>query len=84
MTNVVTIRDDIDLKTEPVLHVIEYLERLLIRAKAGEIRAVGVAVVTEGKGLATGWEGASGTRDSLGLCVGMLQHRYMAAIVNRD
>jgi hypothetical protein len=35
--------------------VVEALEAMLARAKAGEIRAVAMAAVTTGRGASTGW-----------------------------
>jgi hypothetical protein len=44
-----------DARLAPAPDVVEALEAMLVRAKAGEIRAVAIAATTTGRGSSTGW-----------------------------
>jgi len=56
--------------------VVEILEELLERAKAGELQALAFATVNGGGALGTGWNGNEGTRDVMGASISLLQSRY--------
>jgi hypothetical protein len=45
----------VNLPKEPVPHVVDFIERLLKRAKAGDVRAVAVAYVCGDGHIAEGW-----------------------------
>ena len=61
-----------------VPEIVETIERLLDRAKSGELQAFAFATVDGGAALATGWDGNEGTRDAMGASVSLLQSRYFA------
>ena len=82
MSNVVRFKGE-TLPGEPVEEVIETLESLLEAARSGDIRAFAFAIVRENI-LATGWDGAEGTRYAVGSAVAMLSHRYIASILDGE
>jgi hypothetical protein len=69
---------------EPEKGVVEILETLLERAKRGEIAAVAYATCSPAYTLATGWEGASGTRQQISCAVSLLNHRYHQRMMEQD
>ena len=76
---VVAFKDNI-LPSQPVQGVIDELESLLAEAKSGDLRAIGYCTVRENsKG--TGWAGDAGTSEGLATAVSMLQHRFIAALL---
>ena len=68
----------------PSDEVVATLERLLLDAKAGNLVALAYAVVREGNGQSTGWDGEAGTRHTLGTAIAMLQHRYVGDMLEGD
>lgn len=79
--NVVKLKPDETLDGEPDTDIIDKLERLLERAKSGDIRAFAYAVVQRQNVLATGWEGTAGTRCTLASSVGILNARYLEGLM---
>ena len=65
--------------TEPVKSVIDELEELLARAKAGEIKGIGFFVVNGGDGVATWWETGCASEAHMICGVSTLFHRVMRA-----
>jgi hypothetical protein len=65
---------------EPNADLVEALEVLLRDAQSGVLRALAYAVVREGNVIATGWDGSDGTRNSVGMAVMLLHHRYAGAV----
>ncbi len=65
---------------QPHQDLVEDLERLLDDAKSGHLRGLAYATVMVDNSKGTGWVGADGTRDGIGLAVGLLQYRYMQSI----
>lgn len=80
MTNVVKL-DGVTLDYEPDPHIIAELERLLARAKDGDLRAIAYATCNANGSTGSGWEGVAGTRLPLGAAVAMLQHRYTSKLM---
>lgn len=66
---------------EPDPDLVADLEKLLARARAGDLLALGFATVDEHGKLGTGWVGAGGTRWPLGCAIAMLGHRYPAELM---
>ena len=71
---------------EPSTQLIEELELLLAEARRGELIGIAYASAREsgepGNPITgTGWVGEAGTRHALGSTIGMLQHRYTAALL---
>jgi hypothetical protein len=70
---------------EPVAEIVETIESLLARARAGDIQAFAFALAhTEGNGFANGWDGNAGTRDQLGSAIAHLSHRYFSGAYGDD
>lgn len=67
---------------QPVEDIVELLERLLEEAKAGDIRGIAYAISLNNGCKATGWEEADGSRDPLCTAIGILQHRYLAGLLD--
>lgn len=67
--------------TEPDHELICLVESLLERAKSGELRALAYVTLTSEGCIGTGWEGVSGSRWPIGTGVGLLQKRYMDALL---
>lgn len=67
------------IKGQPDPLVVQQLEELLQRAKAGTL--IGFAYATVGSQIeqATGWVGAAGTRHAVGTAIDILQQRYVWA-----
>jgi hypothetical protein len=68
----------------PDAEVIERIEALLERARAGEIAGIAYAVVQPGGMMGTGWCGGNGTRDRLGFALNILRHRYVQTVIDED
>lgn len=66
---------------EPVDDVIEVLEDLLARAKAGDLTGIAYALTEKDGKQGTGWVGAAGTRHPLGTALMMLNHRYSQGLL---
>lgn len=80
MAEVVTLRGEA-VRAEPDADLVEHLEALLARARAGDLRAVAYATVDDAGTAGSGWSGVFGTRHPLGSAVLMLSHRYAAALL---
>ena len=63
--------------------VVEMLQDLIERAKAGELRSIAYAATTK-TDTCTGWTGGAGTRHSLGTGIRVLERRYIMAIMGED
>ena len=63
---------------EPVPQVVAFIERLLARAKAGDIRAIGVAYVRGNGHIADGWDrdGDPGLIYRLHSAIACLMHEF--------
>lgn len=70
--------------TGPDAEVIERIEELLERARRGDIVGIAYAVIEQNNGMGTGWCGGHGTRDRIGMAVGILNHRYISAVIEAD
>lgn len=68
----------------PPRDIIERLEGLLERARCGEISGFAYVTISPGGDRATGWDGIQGTRDALAAAIGILNHRYIAALYSGD
>ena len=68
------------ISNEPDQMVIDLLEDLLERAKAGDVQALAYANVAPGGAVASGWEGAGASVHSLGFAVSVLHHRYYSGL----
>ena len=66
---------------EPVADIVADVEKLLERARSGELRALAYATWGAGDIKGTGWAGDAGTRASLAMVIGMLNHRYFEALL---
>ena len=65
--------------------LVEALESLTERAKAGEISGLAWAGVVGAQGngdLVTGWDGAGGTKFLIGAAIMLLQSRYAESMVD--
>lgn len=63
---------------EPVLELVERLERLLAEARTGELRGIGYAAIRGGR-IATGWWWGDGVTNTDAIAaVSVLQHEYVA------
>lgn len=80
MSNVVGLRGEIPLYT-PVPEVIECLEELLARAKAGEVRAVALAYVLPEGITGTAWNSGAASRHELTSAIAQLEFRHMAQVM---
>lgn len=69
---------------EPVADVVERLETLLERAKAGEVVAIAFALLRPDGLVTTGWEVPDGERLRMAPGVMILAHRYGAALAGGD
>jgi hypothetical protein len=69
------------LPGEPNPELVAELERLLSAARSGDLRALAYATVREGNALGTGWRGSDGTRNSVGMSIMLLHHRYSASVI---
>jgi hypothetical protein len=65
----------------PSAEILDDLEMLMARAKAGTLIGFAYATCNEDGSQATGWSGEAGSRHPLGTAVMMLQHRYASAMV---
>lgn len=63
--------------------LINTLRELLERAEKGEIKGFAFCTVTHDNTKGTGWDGFD-CRDSLGLAIGLLNHRYLQATLSND
>lgn len=68
---------------EPIEAVVADLERLLDRARSGELVGLVYGTVHRDGSQATGWSGDAGTGDALGTSIMMLGHRYAAQMLTR-
>ena len=82
MADVLAFRDGA-LPGEPDQGVIEEIERLLEEAKSGELRAFAFATVLPNR-LGTGWAGAAGTRNDVGMAISLLAYRYPQAVMDQE
>lgn len=81
--NIVALRSGLAL-AQPSEDVIECLERLLEKARSGEIRAIAYATVVDPTGsgnpanvsLSTGWDSAYEMKFMTAAAIGLLGHRY--------
>ncbi len=78
--NVIPLRGE-RLPGEPYADLVVCLEGLLERARRGEIIAIGYATVSPDDVFGTGWDGAGGTRNGLGMAIAALGVRYPMAII---
>lgn len=77
-------RNPVTAPNEPVPEVVEVLESLLERARAGDIRAIRYGIVVSGS-FASAWttEGTENCKDKLLSAVALLSHRMLAALDER-
>lgn len=68
----------------PNKELVETLEGLLTEAMSGSLQAMAFATVRSNKAKGTGWNGAAGTRDALGMSIHMLAQRYTKACLDGD
>lgn len=73
---------DASLHGEPNEEIISILEGLLEAARSGELCALAYATVKTNDVLGTGWAGGSGTRAPVAEVIMMLQHRYVAGLLD--
>lgn len=67
--------------TEPVVSVIEMLEELLTRAKAGEIKGFGYFLVDGADTSATAWASGIACGNDMVAGAAKLQHRVLDAVL---
>ena len=80
--NIITISGQSD--AFDTIGVIERLEGLLERARAGKIDGIAYVEVSRDGGFTTGWEGIHGTRGQLSLGISCLSLRYTQAVVDEN
>ena len=68
---------------EPVPEVVEMLEELLERAKAGDVRALAYATVDGDLGTTNSWFREHGTGLQLTTCIGVLHWKALAVIAEQ-
>jgi hypothetical protein len=67
---------------QPVADIVDMLADMLIRAQKGDITALAVVEYNSASDVtATHWSGIGGTRHPLGTGIAMLQHRYIAGML---
>lgn len=69
---------------QPNPDMVAEVERLLERAKSGELRGLAYATFATGDITGTGWVGSDGSRHPLSSAIAMLSHRYAAALLGGD
>lgn len=80
MADVVTIHGGRTPGT-PSAEILDDLEMLTARAKAGTLTGFAYATCNEDGSQATGWSGEAGSRHPLGTAVMMLHLRYASALL---
>lgn len=83
MSNVISLAPG-NIPGEPASEIISTLEDLLERARQGHLTGLAYATVAIDGSQGTGWDGVAGTRHPLGTAIMMLNHRYAAALLDRE
>ena len=79
MAEVVKLRADCGDGAEPSTELIEVVEDLLRRARAGDIQAICYATVRGNGNVSTGWHGADlGHTHKMAAGISFLEHRFHA------
>lgn len=76
---VVKIRDGLPASVADTSELVDMLEELLARAKAGSITAMGVAFVNADGSVSTRWEGGDQTVPMIA-AISMLQHEFLTGV----